>query len=158
LGVPSAAVRKVALAFMVTATLVISTAMSGPTIAGAASARVAKTSCTTMGMSPASLRPHFGNVTVTAASYECGLVGDDFEVTLYLYPASERAAVGQEVHIKPAHRIGGLGVGAIFANYGGGDFALLMTSGSHCVYIDGQLLASQGKLVALAHIIYRALA
>jgi hypothetical protein len=108
-------------------------------------------------MTPASLAPHFGKVVVTAASYECGLVGDDIEVTLYLYPASERAAVGQEVHMKPAHRIGGLGVGAIFANYGGGDFALLMTSGTHCVYIDGQALASQGKLIALAHIIYRAL-
>jgi hypothetical protein len=34
---------------------------------------------------------------------------------------------------------------------------LLLTSGTHCVYIDGQLLASQGKLIALARIIYRAL-
>jgi hypothetical protein len=110
-----------------------------------------------MGMTVGSLRPQFGTVAIRAVSYECGLVGDDIEVTLYLYPASERAAVGQEVHIKPAHRIGGLGTGAIFANYGGGDFALLMTSGTHCVYIDGQALASQGKLIALAHIIYRAL-
>ena len=43
------------------------------------------------------------------------------------------------------------------ANYGGGAYALLLTSGAHCVYIDGQAMASQGKLIALAHIIYRAL-
>jgi hypothetical protein len=150
--------RKILVALALTTILVVAGAVSAPQIGGAVSAHVARTSCVTMGMTPASLRAQFGAVTVTAASYECGLVGDDIEVTLYLYPASERAAVGQEVHMKPAHRIGGLGAGAIFANYGGGDFALLLTSGTHCVYIDGQALASQGKLIALAHIIYRALA
>jgi hypothetical protein len=149
--------RKVLVAVALTI-LIVSGTVSSSGIASALSAHVARTSCTTMGMTPASLRAQFGTVAVTAASYECGLVGDGIEVTLYLYPASERAAVGQEVHIKPAHRIGGLGAEAIFANYGGGDFALLLTSGTHCVYIDGQALASQGKLIALAHIIYRALA
>jgi hypothetical protein len=149
--------RKVLAAFLVSASLIVPGALAAPATAGALSAHVGRTSCTTMGMTVGALRPHFGTVAIRAVSYECGLVGDDIEVTLYLYPASERAAVGQEVHIKPAHRIGGLGVGAIFANYGGGAYALLLTSGTHCVYIDGQALASQGKLIALAHIIYRAL-
>jgi hypothetical protein len=102
--------RKVLVAVALTI-LIVSGTVSSSGIASALSAHVARTSCTTMGMTPASLRAQFGTVAVTAASYECGLVGDGIEVTLYLYQASERAAVGQEVHIKPAHRIGGLGAG-----------------------------------------------
>jgi hypothetical protein len=149
--------RKVLTSLFVSVSLTVTLTVSGPGLAGATTARVARTSCATMGLTVASLRPQFGKVAITAASYECGLVGDTIEVTLYLYPASDRAAVGKEVALKPAHRLGGLGVGAIFANYGGGDFGLILTSGTHCVYIDGQELASQGKLIALAHIIYRAL-
>jgi len=149
--------RKTFSAFVVTACLFGSVALSGPAFAGTERAHVAKTSCATMGMTAASLRPQFGKVAITAAGYECGLVGD-LEVTLYLYPANERAAVGKEVNLKPARRLGGLGAGAIFASYGSGDYGLILTSGTHCVYIDGQALASQGKLIALAHIIYRALA
>jgi hypothetical protein len=149
--------RKVLTSLLVCASITMAIAVSGPGIAGATTARVARTPCATMGLTVASLRPQFGKVAITAASYECGLVGGDIEVTLYLYPASDRAAVGKEVDLKPAHRLGGLGAGAIFANYGGGDFGLILTSGTHCVYIDGQALASQGKLIALAHIICRTL-
>src|ERR1700691_1928083 len=133
--------RKVLTSLFVSVSLTVALTGSTPGLAGATTTRVARTSCATMGLTVASLRPQFGKVAITAASYECGLVGDTIEVTLYLYPASDRAAVGKEVALKPAHRLGGLGVGAIFANYGGGDFGLILTSGTPCVYIDGQELA-----------------
>jgi hypothetical protein len=132
--------------------------VAAPATAQGASARLAKSSCAIMGLTPASMKPYFGTVTFTFAGYACGMTGNDASVTLYLYAASERVAVGKEVHLAHAKRLGGLGLGAEFSNYGGGDFQLILTSGKHCVFIDGQLLPSQGKLIALAHVIYRAMA
>jgi hypothetical protein len=143
--------------FIVSACLVGSLAVGGPALAGTVRSHAAKNSATEMGLTPASLKSLFGVVTVRAAGYESGIVGNDVEVTLYLYPLADRAAVVKEVHLEHAKRLGGLGAGAEFSNYGGGDFQLLLSSGTHVVFIDGQLLPSQGKLIALAHIIYRAL-
>jgi hypothetical protein len=140
------------------AALLVSFSVAAPVTADAVSGRLAKSSCAIMGLTPASLKPYFGTVTLTFAGYACGMTGDGTSVTLYLYGASERAAVTKQVALRHATRLGGLGPGAQFTNYGGGDFALILTSGKHCVYIDGQLLASQGKLLSLAHLIYRSMA
>jgi hypothetical protein len=79
-------------------------------------------------------------------------------VTLYHYPASERAAVIQELGVwRHPIRLGGLEAGASWLRGTDGAYGLRLTSGSHFVYIDGQLLPSQAKLISLAHIIYRAL-
>jgi hypothetical protein len=140
------------------AALLFSIVVATPATANATSARVARSSCAIMGLTPASMKPYFGVVAFTFAGYACGMTGDGVSVTLYLYSAGERAAVTKEVALRHAKRLGGLGPGAEFSNYGGGDFGLILTSGKHCVYIDGQLLPSQGKLISLAHVIYRAMA
>jgi hypothetical protein len=110
-----------------------------------------------MGLTVASLRPHYGTVSVKWAGYECGLIGSKFEITLYLYPIGDVAAVTKEVGLVHGKRLGGLGAGAVFRNEGGGDYGLVLGGGKHCVYIDGQYVASQAILIQLAHIIYRAL-
>jgi hypothetical protein len=151
--------KKVLANVLVVACLLGSLTVATTVSAGAASPRVAKTSCTTMGLTPASLKSLFGTVTVKGAGYECGIVGDDVEVTLYLYTLGEKpSALKADGVFHHAKRLGGLGAGADFENDGGGYFRLNLTSGSHFVYILGQLLPSQGKLLALAHVIYRALA
>jgi hypothetical protein len=138
--------------------LVSSLALSTTTIAGGASARVAKTSCTTMGLTPASLRALFGTVTFTSGGYECGFEGSA-EVTLYLYPLSQKAAALKADGVfRHPKRLGGLGAGADFEADGSGSYRLNLTSGTHFVYILGQYVPTQAKLIALAHIIYRALA
>jgi hypothetical protein len=111
-----------------------------------------------MGLTVSSLRRYYGTVTVHWAGYECGVIGTKLEVTLYLYPIGETAAVTKLVGLVHGTRLGGLGAGAVFRNDGGGDYGLVLSGGKHCVYIDGQYVASQAILIQLAHIIYRALA
>src|ERR1035441_5985819 len=78
------------------------------------SARVAKTSCSIMGLSVTSLRPYFGSTVAVEAvgGDECGITGD-LSVTVYVYPANNRAiwmkAYGSAfLHAK---RLGGRGAG-----------------------------------------------
>jgi len=150
--------RKMISSLIVTTALLLSITVAAPATAEGSTARLAKSSCAIMGLTPASMKPYFGVVTFTFAGYECGMTGDDVSVTLYLYSAGERAAVTKQIGLRHAKRLGGLGPGAEFSNYGGGDFGLILTSGKHCVYVDGQLLPSQGKLISMAHVIYRAMA
>jgi hypothetical protein len=144
--------RSAVVAFSLVATI----AVASPAIAGV-SPHAARTSCATMGMTPASLRPYFGTVAVAAAGYECGLTGDDLSTTLYLFPSSERAAVMKAYPIAHARRAGGLGAYAIFANEGSGEYRMFLTRGAHTVYFYAELLPSTPKLIALAHVVYRAL-
>jgi hypothetical protein len=110
-----------------------------------------------MGLSVADLKPYYGTVTETFAGYACGVTTDKFEITFYLYPIGETAAVTKEVGLVHGKRLGGLGAGAVFRNDGGGIYGLVLSGGKHAVYIDGQSVASQAILIQLAHIIYRAL-
>jgi hypothetical protein len=144
---------------LVVACLLGMVALNSPAVAANVNSRVAKTSCTTMGLTLASLRPYFGTVTLSAAGYECGLISDAIEATLYIYPLSEKAAATKELGVwRHPTRLGGLGAGAEFFKGTDGGYGLKLSSGTHFVYIDGQAVASQGKLITLAHIIYRALA
>ena len=152
--------KQSSVAVFVAACLAGSLGLALPANAENVSARVAKTSCSIMGLSVTSLRPYFGKtVAVEAASGdECGITGD-LSVTVYLYPANNRtiwmkAYGGAFLHAK---RLGGLGAGASYAGSSGA-YWLNLTSGTHFVAIDAQSIPSTGKLIALAHIIYRALA
>jgi hypothetical protein len=142
---------------VVAACLVGSLAFTGPALAGGVNPRVARSSCAIMGLSVADLRPYYGKVTETFAGYACGVTADKFEVTFYLYPIGETAAVTKEVGLVHGKRLGGLGAGAVFRNDGGGVYGLVLSGGKYCVYIDGQSVVSQPVLIQLAHIIHRAL-
>jgi hypothetical protein len=56
-----------------------------------------------------------------------------------------------------AKRLGGLGVGAEFMS-AGSTYRFDLTSGTHFVIVDAEMLASQGKLISPTHVIFRALA
>jgi len=143
---------------VVAACLVGSLVITGPALAGNVSPRLAKSSCAIMGLSVAALRPYYGKVTETFAGYACGVTSDKFEATIYLYPLSEKAAAIQELGtwVHPT-RLGGLGPGAELEK-GDGEYDVRLTSGTHFVFLDGQSAVSQGVIIQLAHIIYRALA
>jgi hypothetical protein len=113
-----------------------------------------------MGVTTATMARLFTNVEpVTAAGYECGITADNVSITLYLYPLSERAAAIKADGAFPhAIRLGGLGVGADYANEGSGEYRLNLTSGTHFVYFYAELMPSTAKLIQLAHVVYRALA
>jgi hypothetical protein len=119
---------------------------------------VAKSSCAIMGLTVASLRRYYGTTSVKWAGYECGIISNKIEATIYLYPLSEKAAATAELGkwIHPT-RLGGLGPGAELEK-GDGEYGVKLTSGTHFVYIDGQAAVSQAVVIQLAHIIYRALA
>ena len=113
-----------------------------------------------MGLTTASLRPYFATtLTLNAAGYDCGITGNSVSVDVYLFPLSQKASVVKTYGSLPhAIRLGGLGAGAEYWNFGGGVYHLFLTSGSHFVYVYAELLPSTGKLIALAHVIYRGLA
>ena len=152
--------NKSSVGVFVSACLAGSLGLALPANADNVSARAATTGCSIMGLSVKSLRPYFGSTVVVEAvgGDECGITGD-LSVTVYLYPANNRAIWmksygGAFLHAK---RLGGLGAGASHAG-GSGAYWLNLTSGTHFVAIDAQSIPSTGKLIALAHIIYRALA
>lgn len=148
--------KKALATFLTAAGLLISIAVASPASASPG-ALPARTSCATMGLTAASLRPYFGKVKVTAVGYVCGLVADDLSTNVYIFPASERVAVMKAYPIAHARRARGLGAYAIFANQGSGEYRMFLTSGTHTAYIHAVLLPSTPKLMALAHVIYRAM-
>jgi hypothetical protein len=150
--------KRLLVSALVATCLMGSLIVSGTATAGNLSPRLAKSSCAIMGLTVASLRPYFGTTSVKWAGYECGIISDKVEATIYLYPLSEKAAATAELGtwVHPT-RLGGLGAGAEL-DKGDGEYGVKLTSGTHFVYIDGQAALSQGIIIQLAHIIYRALA
>jgi hypothetical protein len=127
--------------------------------AGSRQAHVVRTSCATMGLSTASLGRYFGSgMVVTAASYECGVSGHGFTLTAYLWPLSQKAEViDTEPVTKDKIPLGGLGAGADLYIRGDNYYVLNLTRGAHFVELDVTAAPSQGKLINLARIVFRAL-
>lgn len=90
-----------------------------------------------MGLSVASPRPYLGpTVAVKAAGYDCGLTGNGLSVDGYLFALSEKSTVVKTYGSLPhTQRLGGLGAGAEFWNFGAGVSRLFLTSGSHFVCV-----------------------
>jgi hypothetical protein len=112
------------------------------------------------GVSVATLTRYFGSgMSLTGVSDECGITGDGFSVSLYVYPKAEAAAViAQEHHPKGRRPLGGLGAGADVFVEGQGYYILNLTSGPDFVEFYAEAASSLAKMVTLAHIVYRGLA
>ena len=136
-----------------------------PADAGTITARVAPPPCVTMGLSATSLTQLFGSTVLTKAwgGNICTVATnpETVYVEVRLYPVSDKATwmksyASQFVHAK---RLGGLGKGAEYIAYAGGNGdQLYLTSGTHFAYLYASQLPSTGDLISLAHVIYRALA
>jgi hypothetical protein len=118
-----------------------------------------------MGLSATSLTQLFGSTVLTKSwgGNICTVLTnpETVYVEVRLYPVSDKATwtksyASQFIHAK---RLGGLGVGAEYIAYAGGNGdQLYLKSGTHFAYLYVSQLPSTGDLISLAHVIYRALA
>jgi hypothetical protein len=131
-------------------------AVNGP----AGATKLEPRAATLCGVSVATLTHYFGaGMSLTGVSEECGITGDGFSVSIYVFPKSEAAAViAQEHHPKGRRPLGGLGAGADVFVEGGGYYILNLTTGPHFVELYAEAASSLAKMVTLAHVVYRGLA
>ena len=151
-----ASMRQLLKSVLVVLSLGAALTFTGP----AGAAKVEPHAATLCGLSVATLTRYFGaGMSLSGVSEECGITGDGFSVSVYVFPKSETAAVvAQEHHPKGRRPLGGLGAGADVFVEGGGYYILNLTTGPYFVELYAEAASSLAKMVTLAHVVYRGLA